>query len=103
MGTSTLQDRLDNSRSLAIHWFAASRLRRRRHLAIGDRLGLTSGDPRQYRRNGPGREPDEPSKWPPKPGHLTSRRARRRRRPGERSDGERSGPEHPGEPVDDRE
>jgi len=43
----------------AIHWFAASRLRRRGHFATGDRLGLTSGDPRQHRRDGLRRDPEE--------------------------------------------
>ena len=39
------------------------------NLATGGRLGQTSGDPRQGRRDGHGPEPDERS-GSPEPGHL---------------------------------
>ena len=64
---------------LAIHWFAASRLRLRGAVSPpGGRLGLTSGDPRQHRRDRSTREPDRRTDGP-EPGHLTARSARRRR------------------------
>jgi hypothetical protein len=65
----------------AIHWFAASRLRRRRQSRHSSRLGLTTGDARQHRRDRPRREPDGRTDGP-EPGHLMARSARRRRKAG---------------------
>jgi hypothetical protein len=66
----------------AIHWFAASRLRRARAVSPpGGRLGPTSGDPRQHRRDRPRRELDGRADGP-EPGHLMARSARRRREAG---------------------
>jgi hypothetical protein len=79
----------------AIHWFAASRLRGHGKLAIGGRLGQSSGDLRRHRRDGPYREPGERTDGP-EPGHLMARHARRHGRPDERSDGGADGTGAPG-------
>jgi hypothetical protein len=87
----------------AIHWFAASRLRRRgqsRHPAVGsgsraETRGSTGGTVQDTSRTN--------EKTAPNPG--TSRRGALGEdgRPDERSDGERSEPEHPVSAVGNRE
>ena len=82
MGTRTPQDRLDNSRRLGDPLVRREQAPKARAVSPpGGRLGLTSGDPRQHRRDRPRREPDERTDGP-EPGHLTARSARRRREAG---------------------
>jgi hypothetical protein len=59
----------------AIHRLAASRLRGRRLCRHRRPARTPSGDPREGRRHGPRREPNERQDGP-EPGHLTRRRAR---------------------------
>lgn len=93
MWTRTTQDWLDNSRRDSdppLGREAASE--GDGHLAAGGRLRQTSGNPRIRRRDGQdaSRTSDQHG---PNLGTSWRRRARRRRRPVNRSDGERTGPE----------
>ncbi len=87
----------------AIHWFAASRLRRRRQVRH-----------RRPARVDERRSAATPARWShiasrmseqaaPNPGTSCGGALGEDGRPGERSDGERTGPEHPANPVEVRE
>jgi len=104
MGTRTPQDRLDNSRRLGDPLVRREQARKARAVSPrGIRLGLTSGDPRQHRRRPSQARNRTGEPTAPNPGTSWRGALGEDGRPGERSDGERSGPEHPVIAVDDRE